>query len=99
MNLVLGRSALAFLVVLGFASSAFGQANATGRIFGRVDSEAGPLPGVTAVAESPNLQQPFVDNEEMYRLLGDELDNDDSDEEDGGEQIPESQRLHLHRTH
>ena len=60
MNLVLGRSALAFLVVLGFASSAFGQANATGRIFGRVDSEAGPLPGVTAVAESPNLQQPIT---------------------------------------
>ena len=59
MTMVFRRSAPAAVVVLCFASSAFGQANATGRIFGRIDSEAGPLPGVTAVAQSPNLQQPL----------------------------------------
>ncbi len=50
---------LVFLLLLGLSSPAYGQANATGRIFGRVDSEAGPLPGVIAVAASPNLQQPL----------------------------------------
>ena len=53
------NGALVFLLLLVLASPAFGQANATGRIFGRADSEAGPLPGVTAVAASPNLQQPL----------------------------------------
>ena len=48
---------LVFLLCLACAASVFAQANATGRIFGRVASEAGPLPGVTAVAASPNLQQ------------------------------------------
>lgn len=59
MNRIYCRSGCTTVFLLLFAASAFAQANATGRIFGRVDSEAGPLPGVIAVTESPSLQQPL----------------------------------------
>ncbi len=50
------RLILAAVLALAFASAAFAQGNPTGTISGRVLSDAGPLPGVTVSATSPNLQ-------------------------------------------
>jgi outer membrane receptor for ferrienterochelin and colicin len=50
------RVVLAMLLAVVTAPLAFAQGNPTGTISGRVLSDAGPLPGVTVTATSPNLQ-------------------------------------------
>ena len=50
------RLVLAALLAVSTASAALAQGNPTGTISGRVLSDAGPLPGVTVTATSPNLQ-------------------------------------------
>ena len=50
------RLILAAVLALALAPAAFAQGNPTGTISGRVLSDAGPLPGVTVSATSPNLQ-------------------------------------------
>ena len=50
------RLVLAMLLAVVTAPLAFAQGNPTGTISGRVLSDAGPLPGVTVTATSPNLQ-------------------------------------------
>lgn len=50
------RLLLGALLALATATAAWAQGNPTGTISGRVLSDAGPLPGVTVTATSPNLQ-------------------------------------------
>jgi outer membrane receptor for ferrienterochelin and colicin len=50
------RLPLGALLALATATTAWAQGNPTGTISGRVLSDAGPLPGVTVTATSPNLQ-------------------------------------------
>jgi hypothetical protein len=50
------RLVCALLASLAMASSAFAQGSPTGTISGRVNSDAGALPGVTVTATSPALQ-------------------------------------------
>ena len=53
------RGAVALVVALALAGSAFAQGNPTGTISGRVAGQDGAaLPGVTVTATSPNLQGP-----------------------------------------
>jgi outer membrane receptor for ferrienterochelin and colicin len=50
------RLVLAALLTLATATGVAAQGNPTGTISGRVLSDAGPLPGATVTATSPNLQ-------------------------------------------
>ena len=50
------RLILAAMLALTAAPAAFAQGNPTGTISGQVLSDAGPLPGVSVTATSPNLQ-------------------------------------------